>query len=111
MRLFEFAGPDPIVTRLVAISDQLKNDIDSGEISMDMTTDQLLQYLAQYDIVVDKTDLYNMVKKPPLKNVISNIQGDNVVFKGEETPDKGSSKDDSKSVVAKMANQAANKKQ
>lgn len=107
MRLFEFT--DPIVTRLVAVADQLQSDLESGEIGQDMNVDQLLQYLSNYDIVVDKTDLYNMIQKPPLKNVITNIQGDDVVFKGEETADEIQPADDSQEVVAKMADQAASK--
>lgn len=104
MRLYEFA--DPIVTRLVAITDQLKNDLDTNEVGPEMSTDQLLDYLASYDIVVDKTDLYNMIQKPPLKNVISNIQGDDVVFKGYETSGEVEPQGDSEKIVAKMANKA-----
>lgn len=104
MRLYEFA--DPIVTRLVAITDQLKTDLETNEVGPEMTTDQLLDYFAKYDIVVDVTDLYNMIQKPPLKNVISNIQGDNVVFKGYETPNEVEPQNDSDKVVAQMANKA-----
>lgn len=104
MRLYEFA--DPIVTRLVAITDQLKTDLENNEVGPEMTTDQLLDYFAKYDIVVDVTDLYNMIQKPPLKNVISNIQGDNVVFKGYETPNEVEPQNDSDKVVAQMANKA-----
>ena len=111
MRLFELTNTDPIVTRLVAISDQLKTDLDSGEIGPEVTTDQLLKYLSNYDIVVDVTDLYNMIQKPPLKNVISNIQGDSVVFKGHEGDGSvnNAPEDENQKVVAKMANQAASK--
>ena len=104
MRLYEFANP--IVTRLVAISDQLKTDLDQKEVGEEMTTDQLLDYLASYDIVVDKQDLYNMIKKPPLSNVISNIQGDSLVFKGHEASGGAEPTGDSEKVVAKMANKA-----
>jgi FMN-dependent NADH-azoreductase len=83
MRLFELAGPDPIVTRLVAITDQLKSELDSKKIDPQMNVDQLLKYLSDYDIVVDVSDLYNMIQKPPLKNIIDNIQGDQVIFKGQ----------------------------
>jgi hypothetical protein len=47
-----------------------------------------------------------MIKKPPLKNVISNIQGEKVVFKGQagETPDiESTTPDDQKKIVAQMA--------
>lgn len=104
MRLYEFA--DPIVTRLVAITDQLKNDLETNEVSPDMTTDELLDYFSKYDIVVDTSDLYNMIKKPPLKNVVSNIKGDDVIFKGYEAPNDAEPQSDSEKIVAQMANKA-----
>jgi len=112
MRLFELAGPDPLVTRLIAVSDQLKTGLENQEIDPNISTDELLQYLANNDIVVDVKDLYNMIKKPPLNNVIDNIQGDTVVFKGQEA-NTGEPDDESESqkVVSQMADQARNKRQ
>ncbi len=52
MRFFEFAQ-DPLITKLVATSDQLRNDLDSGEVASNMTVDQLLQYFQKYDILLD----------------------------------------------------------
>lgn len=107
MRLFELAGPDPIVTRLVAISDQLKSAIDNKEVDPHMTVDQLLKYLSDYDIVVDVSDLYNMIQRPPLKNIIDNIQGDQVIFKGQDEG-AGEAEDETQSqqVVQQMAQNA-----
>ena len=107
MRLFELAGPDPIVTRLVAITDQLKSELDSKKIDPQMNVDQLLKYLSDYDIVVDVSDLYNMIQKPPLKNIIDNIQGDQVIFKGQGAG-AGEAEDETQSqqVVQQMAQNA-----
>lgn len=106
MRLYEFAGPDPMVTKLVAVSDQLKTDLETGEADVNMSLPDFLQYLKKFDIIVDKTDLYDMIKKLPLKNLISNIQGDKIVFKGFGTPE-APPEDESKKIVAGMAQQAA----
>lgn len=106
MRLFELASPDPLITRLVAISDQLKTDLERGEIDPNMSTDELLSYLANYDIVVDIKDLYNMIQKPPLNNVISNIQGDVVVFKGHDEGTGEQPEDQNQKVVKQMAQRA-----
>jgi hypothetical protein len=106
MFLSEIAEPDPKITRLVTIVDQLKTDVDNGKMKSDWTVDQLLSYFRKYDIIIDKNDLYKMIKKPPLKNAISNIQGDKVVFKGQEgeTPDiESTTPDDQKKIVAQMA--------
>ena len=104
MRLYEFAG-SPLLVRLVATTSQLKSEIDSGKTHSDWTVPELLHYYRDNDIVIDKSDLYTMIKKPPLKNKISNIQGDKVVFKGQETPIEPE-EEDSKKVVKQMAHKA-----
>jgi hypothetical protein len=103
MRLYEFA--DPMITKLVAIADQLKSDLEQGEADPNMSVPDFLQYLKKYDIIYDKTDLYDMIKKLPLKNLISNIQGDKIVFKGFGTPE-APPEDESQGIVAGMAKKA-----
>lgn len=52
-----------------------------------------------------------MIKNPPLNKVISNIQGDQVIFKGqEEGTGVETDQTQNQQVVAQMANKAANKK-
>jgi hypothetical protein len=108
MRLYEFAGPNPMVTKLVAVADQLKSDLEKGEADSNMSLPDFLQYLKKYDIILDKTDLYDMIKQLPLKNLISNIQGDRIVFKGFGTPE-APPEDESKNIVAGMAKHATGK--
>jgi len=105
MFLFEFA--DPTSTSYVVIVNQLKSDIDNGHIDPNnFSTDQLLAYLQDNaNVALDVTDLYDMIKKPPLNTVISNIQGDKVVFKGhDETPPPDQTQ--SQEVVGQMAQNA-----
>lgn len=107
MRLYEF--DDPLVTKIVAITDQLRNDIEKQDVDFDWDVDTLLRYFQKYNVILDVTDLYEMIKKPPLNSVISNIQGNKVVFKGQETaslPKSVSSPEDSKKTVAAMAKKA-----
>ena len=104
MRLYEFAG-SPLLIRLVASTSQLKSEIDSGEVHSDWTVPELLQYYRDNDIVIDKNDLYNMIKNPPLNQSIENIQGENVIFKGQ-TPEQELEPDENKKVVAQMAKNA-----
>jgi hypothetical protein len=104
MRLFELSNPNPLLVRLVAVTSQLASDIDSGVEHSDWTVEELLQFYKDNDIILAKDDLYDMIKKPPLKNKISNIQGDKVIFKGQETPVEP--EEDSKKVVKQMAQKA-----
>lgn len=108
MRLLELVDTNTLVTKLVAVSDQLKSDLDQKKADSDMSVNELLNYLQKYNITLDKIDLYNMIKKPPLKNLIQNIQGDKVIFKGFATPEPENNSD-SKKTVKSMADKAASK--
>jgi hypothetical protein len=111
MRLFEFDTGSATVSKIVALTNQLKQDLDQGRIPENFSLDDLLNYFQNYDVILDPQDLYNMIKVRPLKTLISNIQGDKVVFKGQaETPNaEPAQADDQKQVVAKMAQHALNK--
>lgn len=110
MKLFEFDRDQDraMVSKIVALTNQLQDDIDTGEINADdYTVDELLDYFQKYDVILDETDLYNMIKVPPLKDVITNIQGDKVVFRGHagvsaKKPGGG----DSEKTVQQMAKRA-----
>ena len=84
MRLFELAGPDPLTVRLISVISQLKGDMENGAAKTTWTADELLDHLQDNDISLDKSDLYDMIKQPPLNKFITNIQGDNVVFNGQQ---------------------------
>jgi hypothetical protein len=106
MFLFELA--DPASTKLIVLVNQLKTDLDNGKIDpSSYTTDEFLTYLQDKgDIVLDVTDLYDMIKNPPLNTIISNIQGDNVVFKGHDETQPNSDQTQSQQVVGQMAQNA-----
>jgi hypothetical protein len=105
MRLFELSNPNPLLVRLVAVTSQLTSEIDSGDQHSDWSVDELLQYYKDNDIILAKEDLYDMIKKPPLKNKISNIQGDKVIFKGQDSPMEPE-EEDNKKVIDQMAHKA-----
>jgi len=107
MLLFEFDQDSAMVSKIVALTNQLKQDREDGKIGDDYTVDQLLQYFQKYDVILDANDLYNMIKVPPLKGIIKNIQGDHVIFVGQEEdehekPEGG----DSEKTVKQMAKRA-----
>lgn len=95
-----------LVTKIAAITNQLAQDVEEGNIPTEYTVDELLDYFRMYDVILDVTDLYNMINVPPFKGVISNIQGDNVIFKGQEQADAEAPEDENKKVVAQMAKSA-----
>ena len=114
MRLYEFVDVEDnnaMAASIVAVSNQLKQHVEDGSIDPDnYTVDQLLDLFQNNDIILDVQDLYSMMEKPLLKSVISNIQGDKVIFKGKE-PATGpvDDKDEGDKTVANMAKSAMKK--
>ena len=106
MFLFELA--DPASTKLIVLVNQLKSDVENGIIDpSSYTTDEFLTYLQEKgDIILDVTDLYDMIKNPPLNTVISNIQGNKVVFKGHDETQPQPDETQSQQVVGQMAQSA-----
>lgn len=87
MRLYEFAENDPLRVKLTAVASQLRQRIEDTNMTEPMSTDALLKILADHDINLDKSDLFDIVKKEPLKNIIQNINGHEVIFKGQSSND------------------------
>lgn len=108
MLLCEFDQDRAMVSKIVALTNQLKQDLEDGVVGTDYTVDQLLDYFQKYDVILDVRDLYNMIKVPPLKSLIKNIQGDKVVFVGQDetSPKYDAPTSDNKETVAQMAKHA-----
>lgn len=92
MRLFEFAQDDPLRVKLTAITSQLETRFKNQD--QPLPLEFFLDILRKNDIAVDENDIYDIIKKEPLVNIIDSIEGGNVIFKGhsgaqgeEEGPD------------------------
>lgn len=105
MRLFEFAGDDPLRIKLATVTKQLQDRVEKT--GQTISTDQLLNFLRQNDIVLDKPDLFDIVQKEPLKNIIKNVNKDEVTFVGQEDEVSMDPKpDEAEKVRAQMAKSA-----
>jgi hypothetical protein len=104
MFLFELEDPD--VVKFAAIVSQLKGELDNNTVDSNWTTDMLMDYFQQNGINLDITDLYEMIKNPPLNSLITNIQGDKVIFKGKGEAKTNSDPSQSQQVVQQMAQSA-----
>jgi hypothetical protein len=105
MRLVELSE-NPIITKIVAISDQLKTDLEDGTILPNMSMEDFIKYLQEYDVPIDPNDLYKMIKKPPLNKLISNIKDGQIVFKGFNSNTEPKPEQDNKKIVKQMAKSA-----
>ena len=106
MRLFEFDTKDPLRVKLTAVTSQLQSDLESANSEDPMSTNAFLNLLRRNDIVIDKTDIYDIIKKEPLVHFIKDIEDDNVIFKGQVLAKQPIDTDDSEKIVAQMAKKA-----
>ena len=110
MRLYEFVDADENNARaveIIAVSNELKQDVENRKIDpANFSTDELINYYDERGIILDPQNLYDMIQKPLLKGIISNIEGDKVVFKGEEPIDTTDTPDQNQETVANMAQSA-----
>ena len=74
--------------------------------SLKLAKEEIETICQKYDIVLDVTDLYDMIKNPPLNTVIKNIQGDSVIFKGHDDEMKNPDQTQNQEIVGQMAQSA-----
>ncbi len=69
-----------------------------------------LQIAADMGISFTRDQLLNQVKQPPLSNLIDNVEGDEIIFRGEQTADATMSVSKAQDVVGKMSKRALSKR-
>jgi hypothetical protein len=108
MRLFELVDQDSLAIKIDVLVQQLEQDYKEGKINDDFTLDDLIRYFSDNEVVLGKEDLYNMIKVPPMNDLVKNIQGDKVVFAGqeEEHADRPEDGGDNEKTVKQMAKRA-----
>jgi len=100
---------NPKLVKLIAAIDQLRDGLDTGQITSNWSLDALLTYFRKFDIILSPDDLYSMIENKPLNTVIDNIQGPEVIFKGlpqNKKPMDLPKSEKNADVVAKMAKKA-----
>jgi hypothetical protein len=82
MRLFEFEDDDSLRVRLAGLVSQLRGRaLDTGA-KEPYSLAALRNKLHDAEINLDDEELRDMLEDPPLSNLIANIKGDQVIFKG-----------------------------
>lgn len=105
MRLFEFDNADPLKVKLLAVSSQL--EAEHKETGEPLPLDTFLRILRNNDIDIDESDIFDVIKKEPLKNIIDSIENHMVIFKGDHVDEKPDENDSNK-IIQQMANKKIN---
>ena len=107
MRLFEFDDNDPLRVKLTSVVSQLQSDLEYANSEEPMSTNAFLNLLQKNKIVIDKDDIYDIIKKEPLVRFIKDIEDDKVIFRGQVLAKQPIDPDQSEQIVAQMAKKAA----
>jgi len=107
MRLFEFDNNDPLRVKLTSVVSQLQSDLEHANSEEPMSTNAFLNLLQKNKIVIDKDDIYDIIKKEPLVRFIKDIEDDKVIFRGQVLAKQPIDPDQSEQIVAQMAKKAA----
>jgi hypothetical protein len=107
MRLYEFADDDPLRVKLTGVVAQLKEKMMG--LDRPIPVDAFIQLLNHNGISIDESDIYDLIKKDPLVNIIQDIEDNQVIFRGQTGPDGEVKPDENEKIIKQMASKQANK--
>ena len=99
--------------RLTGLLSQLKGRLEDTGANSRISLTALLRNLNDSGINIEAHQFRDMVSKPPLKNIIANVQGDDVVFLGQPNSDDQDSAlepEQNTKTLKRMADRAKNKR-
>lgn len=100
---------DPSVQKLAAIGQFLLKRAEDTAAVKPYSVDAFLDLARENGINIDRERLLTLAVQPPLNNIIANIEGENIIWKGSEntTPDgETMSQDQARKKVNQMAKRA-----
>lgn len=112
MLLYEFVEDNTDMIVLSGVVSQIHNRIKDTGFDKKYSLESLLNTLSDRGIDLDREKFIELIKHQPLKNMIANVQGDNVIFKGEGSEDSENIDIDSTTgTLEKMAKRAEKKRE
>lgn len=110
MRLYEFVDElESIKVKLIGLLKQYQGRIGDTGASKPASLTAILNLLASEGINLSPEEFRKMSLDSPINNVISNIQGDNVIFKGQTNSPEPLDQEESEKIIDKMSKRATNK--
>jgi hypothetical protein len=108
MKLYEFDSDIDEETILSGVVGQIYNRSRDTGFDKPYSLKVILDALSKRGINIDRDLFIKMIEKPPLDNIIHDIRGDNVIFKGMSDDQDGEEQDADKqaNTLEKMADRA-----
>ena len=97
---------DPTSQRLAALTQFLLGRSEDTAAQKKISTDAFVKLAGNMGISLTKSQLIDMVQKPPLNNLIANVEDDEIIFKGADTVPDTMTVDQARKTVDSMAKRA-----
>lgn len=112
MLLYEFIEDNTDMIVLTGVVNQIYNRIKDTGFDKKYSLDALLNTLSDRGLDLDREKFIELTQHQPLKNLIANVEGDKVVFKGESSDDsENTDMDNTTGTLEKMAKRAEKKRE
>jgi hypothetical protein len=105
MRIREVAG-DADVNKLAAVSQFLLGRAEDTDAARTISTDAFIRLASNMGISITPDRLMDLIQQPPLNNIIANVEGDTITFKGADVVPATMTVDQARKTVDSMAKRA-----
>lgn len=102
---------DSMQVKLIGIISQLHGRLKDTATKKPFSLTSLLSLLRSENISVSEKQFRDMIKSPPLSNLIADVKGNDVIFMGDDSPKSDmENPDQTTDTLDKMAHRAAKKR-
>jgi len=109
MRISEMQDSGPDMGKITALSQFLISRAEDTAAQKKISVPSFLKLAGDMGISLTQDQLIDMIQRPPLNNLISDIQNNEIMFKGNETAASVMPVDQARATVDAMAKRAAKK--
>lgn len=104
--LIREVASDVDTTKLAALSQFLLGRAQDTDAAKTISTDAFVKLAANMGISITPDRLADLIQQPPLNNIIANMEGDTITFRGAEVQPAGMTVDQARQTVDAMAKRA-----
>lgn len=108
MKVTEVTRPKNSIVKLTALAQFVSERSKEADAEIGISMDAFIELAHDMGVSVTREDMYDLVKRPPLSNLIKDISDNKVVFKGQTSSQATKMPvDQAEKIVSKMAKRAS----
>lgn len=109
MRIDEITAAGASIAKLAVLAQFISERSSETDAEIGMSMDAFVELAHDMGVSVTRNDLYDLIKTPPLNNLIKEIKSDKIIFQSQDTTTATEKMptDQAEKIVSKMAKRAA----